>query len=212
MTKAATATMASDEPKYEAAAFFVPLGELHPWVDNPRWSDKKEFETAVRDLRRSIRRFGFGSPILARKANGEIIVGHTRYEAARRLKMATVPVRFMDLSEAEAHAMAIADNRLGENGKWDDAKLDTELRKLEAEDVDIEDGMGFDDEELAARMADDADDEDKTATNKRGGKGKKSRAPGLKYKLVVECADEDVQASLLERLEAEGFTVKPLMA
>ena len=64
-----------------------PLEWLTPYENNPRNNDK-----AVEPVANSIREFGFKVPIVATK-DGEIINGHTRYKAARFLKLKTVPVR-----------------------------------------------------------------------------------------------------------------------
>lgn len=63
------------------AAVYVSPDSLVPWKDNPRKNDGEP----VRKVAESIRRFGFGAPILARRDNGEIIAGHTRWKAARDL-------------------------------------------------------------------------------------------------------------------------------
>jgi hypothetical protein len=60
-----------------AAAEYVPVEALRPWVKNPRRNDP-----AVAAVTDSIKRFGFGAPILARRENGEVIAGHTRLKAA----------------------------------------------------------------------------------------------------------------------------------
>lgn len=59
-----------------------------------------------------------------------------------------VPTRIVDLSDAEARALALADNRLGELAEWDGEGLERELRALVAEEFDLS-GLGFD-EDLAA--------------------------------------------------------------
>lgn len=112
----------------EPAAVMVPVAALKPWAGNPRKNDP-----AVDDVAASIKRFGFGAPIIARQENGEVIAGHTRLKAAIRLKLAAVPVRYLDLSAEEAHAYALADNKLGEKAEWDVAglaKLSAELDLL----------------------------------------------------------------------------------
>ena len=59
-----------------------------------------------------------------------MIAGHTRLEAAEQLGLTEVPVRFLDLSEADAHALALADNKLGEISAWDDERLAELLAKM----------------------------------------------------------------------------------
>jgi hypothetical protein len=124
----------------EAAARWVEVGELREWDANPRQ------EQPVEEVAESIRRFGFGAPILARM-NGEIIAGHTRWKAAKSLGLGRVPVRYMDLSEAEARALALADNRLGELAEWDVAGLAEALREIRGESPSL-DGLGWESSDL----------------------------------------------------------------
>jgi site-specific DNA-methyltransferase (adenine-specific) len=128
----------------EAAATWEPIDSLTPWDKNPRRNDG-----AVEQVAHSITRFGFGAPIIARASDRVIIGGHTRYKAAQRLGLDKVPVRFLDLDPAEAAALALADNKLGELAEWDDAGVAAILAELEAQGAPI-DGLGWDDEELKA--------------------------------------------------------------
>lgn len=130
----------------QAAALWVPTAALAVWTDNPRDNDH-----AVPELMKVIKRFGFGSPIVA-LPNGEIIAGHTRLKAALELRMPEVPVRFMDLDRDEAHLMALADNRVGEIADWNDDLLGDVLLEMETKGVDIA-GIGWDEGELADIMA-----------------------------------------------------------
>ena len=122
-------------PPKEPAAEYVPIASLKRWKDNPR----KNSETIDRVVK-LIERFGFGAPILARREDREIIAGHTRIEAAARLGMTDVAVRFMDLSAEDAHQLALADNKAGEFSEWDDDGLAALLAKLNEEDRDL---IGF---------------------------------------------------------------------
>ncbi|HEY1697963.1 MAG TPA: DNA methyltransferase [Polyangiaceae bacterium] len=131
----------------EPAAEWVATGALRPWGNNPRKNDD-----AVATVTESIRRFGFGAPILARRANGEIIAGHTRWKAAQHLGLDRVPVRFLDLDPVDAHLLALADNRLAEEASWDDEMLAAVLADLRAHDADLA-ATGFSDEELAKLLA-----------------------------------------------------------
>jgi len=132
----------------ESAAEWVSAASLRPWAQNPRKNDK-----AVERVAASITRFGFGAPILARRANGEVIAGHTRLKAAAKLGIDRVPVRYLDVSESDAHALALADNKLGELAAWDDAMLSAVLAGLKAEHVDLGD-TGFAEHELTKLLAD----------------------------------------------------------
>ena len=89
---------------------------------------------SVERVAESIARFGFGAPIVARADNREIIAGHTRWLAAQQLQLERVPVRLLDISEADAHVLALADNRYTELTAWDDS-LGEVLRELSVDDV-----------------------------------------------------------------------------
>ena len=125
-------------------ARWVAIDAIQAWDKNPRNNDH-----AVDELAKSIKRFGWGSPIIARKSDGVVIAGHTRLKAAQRLKMDKVLVRYLDLDPAEAAALALADNKIGELADWNEDGLRAVLMELDAEDVKV-DGLGFTDEELNA--------------------------------------------------------------
>ena len=127
-------------------ARWVAIDAIQAWDKNPRNN-----EHAVQSVADSIERFGWGSPIIARKSDGVVIAGHTRLKAAQRLKMDKVLVRYLDLDPAEAAALALADNKIGELADWDDEGLRAVLLELDAEDVNL-DGLGFTDEELDAML------------------------------------------------------------
>lgn len=142
----------------EVAAQWVDITALRPWAENPRKNDGEP----VKKVAASIKRFGFASPIIARK-NGEIIAGHTRWKAARSLGLTRVPVRYMDLDPTDARLLALADNRVAEEAAWDDGKLSELLVQLEKEGVDLS-CSGFDESELtkllkSADVRDVVDDE-----------------------------------------------------
>ncbi|MGN1065499.1 MAG: ParB N-terminal domain-containing protein, partial [Thermoguttaceae bacterium] len=63
----------------------VKTSDLTPYPGNPRRN-----EGAVSGVAESIRRFGFKQPLVI-GADGVIVCGHTRYEAAKRLGLDTVP-------------------------------------------------------------------------------------------------------------------------
>ena len=129
------------------AAEWVPLAQLVEWNGNPRKND-----SAVAEVVKSIVRFGFGAPLVANRRDSTLIAGHTRLAAARRLKLDVVPVRWLDLSPDEAHALALADNRLGEIASWDDDKLAAVLVDLRKSDDALLAATGFTDLQIAALL------------------------------------------------------------
>jgi len=108
------------------------LDEIAPYENNPRFNQK-----AVEKVAKSIQEFGFRQPIVVDKT-GIIIVGHTRYLAAKELGLETVPVHIADLSDEKAKAYRIADNKTGEIAEWDFEKLEIEINALENEGLDLE--------------------------------------------------------------------------
>lgn len=135
--------MAKKQTNGASAAVYLHPDSLTPWDKNPRNNDE-----AVGKVAKSIERFGFASPIIARKADGRVIAGHTRLRAALQLGLDEVPVRFMDLDDQSASALALADNRIGEVATWHDEELSSILTELEADGVNLDD-LGFDEDDFA---------------------------------------------------------------
>lgn len=107
------------------------LSELHPYTNNPRKNDQ-----AVDAVANSIREFGFKVPVVIDK-NGEIIAGHTRLKAAKKLKMKEIPcIVADDLTDEQIRAFRIADNKVGELADWDFEALNIELDGIT--DIDME--------------------------------------------------------------------------
>lgn len=139
--------MAGKQAPTEPAAIWVATADLKPWAANPR--DNK---AAIASVIKSVKRFGFGAPIVRNSRTGEVIAGHTRIAAALKIGMTPVPVRDLDLSPAEAHALALADNKLGEIATWDDAALADVLREIQEADASLLADTGFSDAEIAALL------------------------------------------------------------
>lgn len=104
----------------------VAISKLKPYENNPRMNDM-----GVEAVANSISEFGFRVPIVVDK-NYVIITGHTRLKAAQKLGMETVPVIVADdLTEDQARAFRIADNRTSDMSIWDNKLLLEELGALE---------------------------------------------------------------------------------
>lgn len=104
----------------------IRIDELIPYENNAKIHGPEQIE----QLRRSLREFGFVSPVLIDE-DKNLIAGHGRVEAARAEGMTEVPyVTVSDLTEAQRRAYIIADNRLAETGEWDAARLKFEMEEL----------------------------------------------------------------------------------
>ena len=127
--------------KEKPAAIYMNIDDLYPAPDNPRVNDH-----VVDKVVRSIQLHGFAAPIVA-NLEGEILAGHTRWKAANKLNMLTVPVRQINLTGDQARLYRIADNKLSEFADWDEDILKEQLADLEkAFPVDVADL--FTDDEL----------------------------------------------------------------
>lgn len=114
----------------------VSIQDVKPYTKNPRKNDD-----GVDAVANSIKEFGWQQPIVVDKDN-VIIVGHTRYKAAKKLGMDKVPVVVADnLSPEQVKAYRLADNKTGELTDWDMGLLDDELADIA--DIDMSD-FGFD--------------------------------------------------------------------
>src|SRR6266403_3104116 len=108
MTKLNTSISTTCDVATRRQILFVAIADLTPDRDNPR----KHGRAQIRAIARSIEAFGFNAPILINR-NRKIIAGHGRYEAAKLLDCAQVPFIFLDhLSETQARAYMLADNKL----------------------------------------------------------------------------------------------------
>ncbi len=124
------------------------LAEITPYENNPRLND-----AGVDAVVASIREFGFRQPVVVDE-QGVIIVGHTRFKAAEKLGLETVPVHVATgLTPAQTKAYRIADNQTSRLSEWDYDRLPIELSELQAMDFDI-DLLGFAPNELE-RLLDD---------------------------------------------------------
>jgi hypothetical protein len=111
----------------------VPLEKLIPYARNAR----KHSEQQVAQIAASIREFGFNAPVLIDQ-NQNIIAGHGRVLAARKLELTEVPcIQISHLTENQRRAYILADNQIALNSEWDEEMLSLELSDLRTEDFDL---------------------------------------------------------------------------
>ena len=120
-----------------------PIDSIRPYDQNPRLND-----SAVDAVAASLKEFGWRQPVVV-DADGVIVVGHTRWKAAQKLGMTTVPVHVAkELTPAQARAYRIADNQTATIAEWDLELLPVEIAALD--DLGFDTGLlGFSDEQLA---------------------------------------------------------------
>jgi len=110
----------------------VKLSEIKPYFRNPREISERSIEL----VSKSIEEYGYITPIILDGKN-TIIAGHTRYYALCRLFNPNdeFEVIYADLSDKEAKAYRIIDNKISESGEWDMKKLISELKLIGIEDI-----------------------------------------------------------------------------
>lgn len=171
------------------AAVYLPVGALRPHPRNPRAHGPE-----VLNLARTIIRTTWGAPIVAQRATLRIIGGHGRLEAAREILAGIevdgmlrggadhrfdrdapgpgmVPVRLVDVSDAEAEAMTLADNSRRLQGR-DDPALVVEMATRSFErnaPLMLDMGLGADDLDRLVREGGDAVMRDAATAQASGG-------------------------------------------
>jgi len=119
------------------------IEKLVLYVRNPRKND-----AAVDRMCASIREFGFKIPVLAR-SDGEVVDGHLRLKAAKKLGIAEVPVILCDeWTPAQVKAFRIMVNRSVAWADWDEELLSLELLDLKELEFDLS-LTGFEEREVA---------------------------------------------------------------
>jgi len=107
---------------------YVSIDSLQPDAKNPRLHTDRQ----IQQIARSIKSFGFNVPILADRLR-RVVAGHGRLLAARLLGLEEVPViQLESLTEPQARAFALADNRMTDQSQWSDQLLSEVFRDLSA--------------------------------------------------------------------------------
>ena len=118
------------------------VSEIKEWENNARIHTRRNLEA----LKKSLTAFGQTKPILVQKSSMSIIAGNGTYQAICALGWETIDCRILDISDEQAEALAIADNRTGLLSEWDERMLAESLKKIdEFGNLDL---VGFSDLEL----------------------------------------------------------------
>ena len=138
------------------------IRDIKPYKRNAKKHDQRQIDNVAE----SIRQFGFAQPLVVDKANN-LIIGHCRLLAAKKLKLQQVPVVIMDeLTLAEADKLRLLDNKLNESA-WDYELLESEVAQLDFFNFDIDwelnsdyasGNMSTDYEPVTGSAEDEADD------------------------------------------------------
>ena len=157
----------------------IPPMELKPYDKNPRINDH-----SVDAVARSITEFGFNCPIVIGPDN-RICAGHTRWKAAMKLGLETVPVCRVDALVAEKFvAFNIADNQTASLAMWDEDILPELLAELKEAAVRLP-SLGFSDQELKSLMCE--RDPFSVDSNSHGQSSEPVTRPGDFYTMGEHC-------------------------
>lgn len=192
-------------------------------VDDPN-NARVHPEEQVRNLAKTIERFGWTRPLMVDVAGGNILVyGHGARAAAqliyaeggtiyaapgkerggKELPSGTVPVQDVSgYTPEEREAVNLLDNHLGEQSSWDEERFVERMTALQAADFILPD-IGFDLSGLEGLAQ-----SDPPAAPPTGEMADTDFQYVDRYGVVVECKDEAEQRALFERLRDEGLDVK----
>jgi ParB-like chromosome segregation protein Spo0J len=106
------------------AGLVEPVGKVKPHPENPRKGN-------VEGIASSLERFGQVRPILVQASTGFIVAGNHTYQAARSLGWRQIAVARVEMTDVEARAYMLADNRWSDVAENDDVALEAILRGLE---------------------------------------------------------------------------------
>lgn len=158
------------------------ISKIKPYKNNPR--DNSE---AIGEVAKSIKAYGFQQPIVVDK-DGTIIVGHTRYEAAKSLGLKTIPVVWAsNLNKQQVKGYRLADNKTNDYSVWDNKKLLKELQ-----DIDDDIYTGFKESSIFEDVLDESDNSPITENNK-----------GVTYKIAFSTQNKEVFERIKEYAESE---------
>lgn len=182
-----------------------PLSKLKPHPENPRRGN-------VEGIASSLARFGQVRPILVQASTSYIVAGNHTYQAAKSLGWKRIAVARVEMTDVEARAYMLADNRWSDVAENDDVALEAILAGLEASGELAGTGYSGDDlsdlRELLAQVPPPAPPDDAPAGDGvpggHPGRIGKERVP---VNLTMTSAQKDTFSAELTRLRAEWGTV-----
>ena len=149
------------------------------------------------ELRASLKRWGQRLPVVVR--HGQLVGGNATALVAEELGWTHLDVVIADdLSKGEAERLAVALNRTAELAVWNHQTL---AETLVSFDGDL-DGTGFTPDELGDLLT--LGQEPQPDTSPQLG-------DHLEYRIVVDCADEQDQARLVQQFQADGITCRAVI-
>lgn len=132
----------------------VDIDQLHPDPANVRLHGDRNLAA----ITASLARFGQQKPIVVQHQGMIVRAGNGTLLAARKLGWTQIAANVVDMTDTEATAYAIADNRTAELAEWHTEDLLAQLEALRSDDEALFAATGFDGDELDQLMAQLAED------------------------------------------------------
>jgi len=111
---------------------FVPIDDVQEDAENVRTHPSENLDA----IERSLKQFGQRKPIVVR--HGIIVAGNGTHIVAKRMGWTTIAItRADDLTEAQAKAYAIADNKTSDMSEFDFQKLSLTMQQLQSSGIDL---------------------------------------------------------------------------
>lgn len=149
-------------------------------------------------IRGSLRKYGQQKPLVISR-DGVVVAGNGTLAAAILEGWDWIECKVFQGDTAHARAYAIVDNRSSELARWESDMLAAAMRVLPPE---LQATTGFTELEIDKLLQPETPPTPGDAPPSGGDE---------QWGLIVECKDERQQVDLMERLEAEGFEVRPLI-
>jgi ParB-like chromosome segregation protein Spo0J len=181
----------------ELAALAVPIDSVKPHPRNVNHNDPAE-------IAQGLRIYGQYKPIVVQRSTGFICVGNHTWRAARdHRKWTEIAAVLRDLDDESALQLAIWDNRSGRKGEDDQQALAELLQEFSTLE-----GTGYSDADLTELLESLAGPQEKMPVPGDAETDELDQTWGV----IVTCRTEGEQLALLDRLDAEGLSVRALMA
>lgn len=166
------------------------VAKLVPYAQNARMHSTLQ----VTQISKSIKAFGFNSPVLI-DLKGTLIAGHGRVLAAKLLRMKQVPcVVLGHLNDKQRRAYVIADNKIAMNSTYDMEVLELEMKGIEGDGFDLEGmGLSFEFSPGADMDADLEDAEEGIMSAAASGKSGAQAAPKIEYPIYISLGRKDYE-------------------
>lgn len=177
----------------------VPIGIAQSMKDNPR----KHGDESIEAIKASLAEFGQQKPIVV-TADNVVIAGNGTLEAARQLGWSTIAVSRTELTEQQAVAYSLADNRTQDKSEFDFGIVRDIFKGL---DDTLKNATGFTQSEIDDLLRGEEGGEE----HEVGGKSPESMGD-TEFRVIVIVQSAEDQENLINRLEEEGYKCLPLMS